>query len=163
MSTLPSSIAAYQFNRIRTLATLDRALQMQEPAKVLGYRPGPGRAHVAWQLMHIAITEELFACDRLTADRQPTWPELVPRFRGGSTPDDDIPPAEQVRHVLTESRAHLLETLSRFGDKDLGTIPEALRERKLTLLDVLHILSWHEAHHQGQAHITLNLLKANGA
>jgi hypothetical protein len=31
----------------------------------------------------------------------------------------------------------------------------------LTLLDVLHILSWHEAHHQGQAHISLNLLKAS--
>jgi hypothetical protein len=28
------------------------------------------------------------------------------------------------------------------------------------LVDVLHILAWHEAHHQGQAHITLNLYRA---
>jgi uncharacterized damage-inducible protein DinB len=93
---------------------------------------------------------------------QPTWPDLVPRFRGGSTPDDDTPSPAQIRQILAESREHLLATLGRFGDKDLGTIPEALRERKLALLDVLHILAWHEAHHQGQAHITLNLLKAAG-
>ena len=32
---------------------------------VLAWRPGPGRAHIGWQLMHIGITEELFASDRL--------------------------------------------------------------------------------------------------
>ena len=161
MSTLHTMIADYQFNRVRTLATLDRALAEKEPQKVLGWRPGPKRAHVAWQLMHLAITEELFATERLVPGAQPAFADLVPRFRGGSTPDDDIPSAELIRRVLNESREHLLATLSRFGDKDLGTIPEALRERKLTLLDVLHILSWHEAHHQGQAHITLNLYKAS--
>jgi hypothetical protein len=33
------------------------------------------------------------------------------------------------------------------------------------VLDVLHIIGWHEGHHQGQAHITLNLFlnrQANG-
>lgn len=160
MSTIHSIIAACQFNRTRTLATLERAEKETSPQAVLGYRPGPGRAHVAWQLMHIAITEELFATERLVPGAKPAYADLVPRFRGGSTPDDDIPPAEVIRRILSESRAHLLETLSRFGDKDLGTIPEGLKERKLTLLDVLHILAWHEAHHQGQAHITLNLFAA---
>jgi hypothetical protein len=63
--------------------------------------------------------------------------------------------------VLGEGRAHLLDTLSQFSDANLGDIPEALRERGLKLLDVLHILGWHEAHHQGQAHITVNLYKAS--
>jgi len=160
MSTLHSTLAAISFNRSRTLATLDRAVQDKEPQRVLGWRPGPGRAHVAWQLMHVAITEELFATERLVPGTTPAYADLVPRFRGGSTPDDEIPSADVIRRVLTESREHLLATLSRFGDKDLGTIPEALKERKLMLVDVLHILMWHEAHHQGQAHITLNLWKA---
>lgn len=160
MSTLHSAIAAIQFNRIRTLATLDRALADKEPQRALGWRPGPGRAHVAWQLLHVGITEELFATERLMPGSKPEFADLVPRFKGGSTPDDDIPPADLIRRVLTESRAHLLTTLSKFGDKDLGTIPEAFKERKLTLLDVLHILAWHEPHHQGQAHITLNLFAA---
>jgi hypothetical protein len=161
MSTIHSLIAAYQFNRPRTLAILERAEKEPDPRKVLGWRPGPGRAHVAWQLMHIGITEELFATERLVPGTKPAFADLVPRFKGGSTPDDDIPSPALVRQVLTESRAHLLETLAHFGDQDLGTIPEFFKERKLTLLDVLHILAFHEGHHQGQAHITLNLYKAS--
>jgi uncharacterized damage-inducible protein DinB len=160
MSTLHSLIAAYQFNRPRTLAVLDKIEQEQELQKILGWRPGPGRAHIAWQLVHIGITEELFATERLLAGTKPAFAELVPRFKGGSKPDDEIPPAALIRQVLTESRAHLLETLGRFGDKDLGTIPEGFKERGLPLADILHILAWHEPHHQGQAHITFNLYKA---
>jgi uncharacterized damage-inducible protein DinB len=167
MTTIHSLSAAYQFNRGRTLATLDRAAQEGDPIKVLGWRPGPGRAHVAWQLMHVAITEELFATERLVPGAKPAWPDLVPRFKGGSTPDDDIPSVETIRSHLAQSREHLLATLSRFGDKDLALQPEGLppglKERKFTLLDVVHLLSWHEVHHQGQAHITLNLFKASHA
>lgn len=160
MSTLHSLIAAYQFSRPRTLALLDKIDQQPNPQQVLGWRPGPGRAHIAWQLTHIGITEELFATERLLPGTPPAFAELVPRFKGGSAPDDDIPPSKLIRQVLTESRAHLLETLARFGDKDLGTIHEFFKDRKLALLDVMHILAWHEPHHQGQAHITLNLYQA---
>ena len=163
MSTLHTTLAAITYNRTRTLGTLDRALQEQSPPRVLGWRPGPGRAHVAWQLMHVAMTEELFATERLVPGATPAWPELVARFRGGSTPDDDIPSGDTIRRMLAESREHLLATLARFSDKDLGTIPEGLKERKLMMIDVLHILMWHECHHQGQAHITLNLYKASQA
>src|SRR5262245_13483049 len=160
MSTLHTLIAAYQFNRPRTLSLLDKIEAEKEPQKILGWRPGPGRAHIAWQLMHIGITEELFATERLVSGTKPAFADLVPRFKGGSTPDDEIPQAALIRKVLSDSRAHLLETLARFGDKDLGTIPEAFKERKLTLVEVLQIIAWHEPHHQGQAHITLNLYKA---
>ena len=97
MSTLHSTIAAIQFNRVRTLATLDRVEKEPNPQRALGWRPGPGRAHVAWQLMHVAITEELFATERLVPGAKPACADLVPRFRGGSTPDDEIPSAAQIR------------------------------------------------------------------
>src|SRR5206468_10774152 len=163
MSTLHSLIAAYQFNRPRTLGLLDKIEAEKEPQKILGWRPGPGRAHIAWQLMHIGITEELFATERLVPGSKPAFADLVPRFKGGSTPDDEIPQAALIRRVLNDSREHLLQTLSRFGDKDLGTIPDFFKERKLALADVLNLIAWHEAHHQGQAHITLNLYKATHA
>jgi uncharacterized damage-inducible protein DinB len=163
MSTIQNLIAALQFNRPRTFGLLDKIELEKRPQEALGFRPGRGRAHIAWQLMHLAITEELFATERLVPGTKPAFADLVPRFKGGSTPDDDIPPAALIRQVLTESRAHLLETLGRFSDKDLSTIPEAFKERKLTFLDVLHILAWHEPHHQGQAHITFNLYKAAAA
>ncbi len=74
--------------------------------------------------------------------------------------DDDVPTAALIRQVLAESRERLLETLGTYGDDRLGEIPPALAQRKLTMLDVLHLLPWHEAHHQGQAHVTLNSYKA---
>jgi len=160
MSTLHSLIQAFQFNRPRTLALLEKIEARPDAQAVLGWRPGPGRAHIAWQLMHIGITEELFATERLIPGSRPAFPDLVPRFKGGSTPDDLIPTPSEIRQVLQQSRSHLLETLGRFGDKDLGTIPEAFRERQLALVDILHILAWHEPHHQGQAHLTFNLYQA---
>ena len=161
MSTIHSSIAQYQFNRPRTLGLLDKIEQESEPQKILGWRPGPGRAHIAWQLMHIGITEELFATERLVPGSSPAFSDLVPRFKGGSTPDDDIPQAALIRRVLTEAREHLLVTLTRFSDKDLGTIPEGFKQRNLSLVEIFQILAWHEPHHQGQAHITFNLYKAS--
>jgi hypothetical protein len=163
MSTIHTLINAYHFNRPRTLGLLEKIEKEADPQRVLGWRPGPRRAHIAWQLTHIGITEELFATERLVPGAKPGFAELVPRFKGGSTPDDEIPPAALIRRVLTESRAHLLETLGRFGDKDLGTIPEGFKERGWPLVDILNVLAWHEPHHQGQAHITFNLYKASAA
>ena len=164
MSTIQNLISQCEFNRPRTLGLLEKIEQEKEPQKILGWRPGPGRANSAWQLMHIGITEELFATERLVVGAKPAFSDLVPRFKGGSTPDDEIPQPALIRRVLTESRAHLLATLGRFCEKDLDATPEAMpepiRQRIRSLRDVLHILAWHEPHHQGQAHITLNLSKA---
>jgi hypothetical protein len=159
-----SIIAVYkdqmEWNRMRTLATLDEIAKQTNPALVLGYRPGPGRAHIAWQLMHVGITEELFATERLVPDAKAAYPDLVPRFKGGSTPDDDIPELDKIRQVLTDSRKHVLATLDKFTDADLPTIFPFFKERGWPFSRVLQVLCWHEGHHQGQAHITFNLWKA---
>lgn len=151
--------SVWDLHRERTLATLDAIEKLPDPAAVLGWRPGPGRAHIAWQLLHIGITEELFATERFLGT-VPAYADLLPRFRGGSTPDDNIPSIDLIRDVLDNSRQHLRQTVSTFTDQDLDTVPAALRERNLSIGKSLRILAWHEAHHQGQAHITLNLYKA---
>jgi hypothetical protein len=160
MSTREILVKSYGFNRTRTLGTLEAIEATGKAREILAWRPGPGRAHIGWQLMHVGITEELFATERLAPEKAHSFEDLWPRFRGGSTPDDDVPPPEFIRKVLGESREHLLDTLTRYGDDRLGEIPPALAQRKLTMQDVFHILSWHESHHQGQAHITFNLFKA---
>lgn len=165
MSTTQTLIKSYAFYRERTLGLLDKIAEQANPQAALAWRPGPGRAPIGWQLMHIGITEEIFATERLMPEKPAAFADLWPRFRGGSTPDDNVPDVATIHNVLGESRVHLLETLSHYGDDRLGEIPPALAARKLTVLDVLHIIGWHEAHHQGQAHITLNLFlnrQANG-
>jgi hypothetical protein len=82
-------ITELEFFRPRTLALLEKIEQQPDPLSVLAWRPGPGRAHIGWQLMHIGITEEIFATERLAPEREQMWKDLWPRFRGGSTPDDD--------------------------------------------------------------------------
>lgn len=158
--TIDYTIAQMQFNRSRTLGSLDRALKLSDPVKSLGWRPGPGRAHIGWQFMHIAITEELFATERLRPEKPTIYADLIPRFRGGSTVDDIIPSADEIKRTLDQSRERLIETLKSYTDADLSWKPEALKARDLSFHDVLKILVWHEAHHQGQTHITLNLLEA---
>ncbi|HEX3724981.1 MAG TPA: DinB family protein [Pirellulales bacterium] len=161
MTTIEILARSFEFNRAKTLALLDTIEKEPSPASALAWRPGPDRAHIGWQLMHIAITEELFATERLAPDKPGQWKELWPRFRGGSTPDDNVPAAAEIRQVLAGSRQRLLETLGTYTDSRLGEIPPPLAERKLTMLDVLHLLAWHEAHHQGQAHATFNSYRAS--
>lgn len=160
-----SVISIYQeqmaYNRTRILGILDDIAQRPDPAAILGWRPGPGRAHIAWQLMHVGITEELFATERLFDGAKAAYPDLAPRFKGGSTPDDNIPAASQIRQVLEESRSHLTAALGKFTDADLPTIFPWFKERGWTFARVLQVLCWHEGHHQGQAHITYNLWKAS--
>ncbi len=149
----------WDFNRGRTVALLDSIAQEENPQQILGFRPGPGRAHIAWQLMHVGITEELFATERLMGT-SPEFAEDVPRYKGGSTPDDEIPTVDHIKTVLEQSREHLENTIANFTETDLGIIPEAFKSRGWTLAVILQVLAWHEPHHQGQAHITLNLWKA---
>ncbi|MGD9854133.1 MAG: DinB family protein [Planctomycetaceae bacterium] len=160
MSIITLTTDIWKFNRDRTLATLKTIEELDDPQAVLGWRPGPGRAHIAWQLMHIGITEERFAMVR-PVDETSLTAETIDRFRGGSVPDEDIPALDEIRRVLEETRGHLLATMNQFTDAELDVVPERFKERGWTLATVLKVIAWHEPHHQGQAHITLNLWKAS--
>jgi uncharacterized damage-inducible protein DinB len=160
-STIQTFVASYKFYRVRTLGLLDAIEKLPDAQATLAWRPSPGRAYIGWQLMHIAVTEDLFATERLAPHKQGRFTELWPRFRGGSKPDDRVPSLESIRQTLAAARADLLVTLNEFTEDRLEEIPAALKERGLTIRDVLYLLGWHEAHHQGQAHLTLNLFKAS--
>jgi uncharacterized damage-inducible protein DinB len=159
MNAIDHAIQTCQFNRTRTLGLLEQIEKLPDPRGALGWRPGPARAHIAWHLMHVGVTEELFAAERL-AQKPGAFPELWPRFRGGSTPDDDIPSPQEIRRVLDESRSHLLATFGELDVDALDDLPPHWKERGVPLRTVLQIITWHEAHHQGQAHCVLNLYKA---
>jgi hypothetical protein len=145
--------------RERTLALLQKIEAEPDPQAVLSWRPGPGRAHIGWQLMHIGITEELAATERLFPGVKAAWPDLVERFRGGSTPDENVPTAAQMRDILARSREHLDAAMSKVGDLD--QVPPPMKERGWKVRDLLSVYLWHEGHHQGQGHLTFNLYKGS--
>ena len=77
--TFADLIELLEFSRVRTLGTLEAIAKEPDSAKILGWRPAPGRAHIGWQLMHIAATDDRHIHVRMTGG-QPSDAELVRRF-----------------------------------------------------------------------------------
>lgn len=147
-----------RFARGRTLATIQRLEKSEDVNSALKWRPGPGRAHVGWQLMHLAATDDKILNARMKG-AEPRDPELVNRFGGGSTPDDAfVPTIEQIKSKLHDARAELLAYLA---TADLQRVFEVPGRGEMSVMDWCQILTWHEAHHQGQVHLTLNLYDAS--
>ena len=138
---------------------LEELSQLNDPVNALTYQPGPHRAHICWQIMHIAITEEAFATERLrnTSSDLTDW---FPHFQKGSVADNNIPSLDVIQSVLAQSRMNLIETISQITEDQLDLIPAGLKERGWTNRTALQVLCWHEAHHQGQAHLLFNSWKA---
>jgi uncharacterized damage-inducible protein DinB len=154
--TFADLIEMLDFSRQKTLALVDSLAKQSSVQATLGWRPAPGRAHIAWQLMHIAATDDRHVHVRMTGG-QPQDAELVRRFAGGSTPDDNIPTLDEIRRYLTAQRNEVLSHLKKLPDSALATKPN--EQAPWTYQEWLKVLAWHEAHHQGQAHITLNLYR----
>lgn len=154
---IPDLLEILDFNRQKTMATLEAIAKLDNPSRALGFRPGPGRAHIAWQLMHIAATDDRHVHVRMTGG-QPQEAEYVGRFAGGSTPDEDIPSLAEIRRYLTVQRQNVVAYLNKIEPAMLDKKP--IDAAPWTHREWVKVLAWHEAHHQGQAHLTLNLYKA---
>lgn len=138
--------AILSLSRRKTIELLDAIEASAAPAAVLGWRPGPGRAHLAWQFMHIAATEDRHLNVRMTGGA-PREPELVRRFAGGSVPDDDVPTAGVIRGYLSTQREALLAHLGRLPESELACKPNEQAQRAYD--EWFQVPAWHEAHHHG--------------
>ncbi len=146
-----------EVSRKRLTDLIDAIAARPDAATVLGWRPGPGRAHLAWQFMHVGATDDRHLNVRMRGG-QPVSPEFVQRFAGGSTVDDDIPSLETIRGYLADRRNDMIAHLRSLKDADLPTKPNV--EAPWAYEEWFTVLAIHESHHHGQAHLTLNLYRA---
>lgn len=155
---LSTLIASLDFTRSRLLATLESIEKSgQDVRNVLAWRPGPARAHIAWQAAHCAATHDRYVNSRLKGG-QPLDPQLVEAFAGGSTPSDsNVPTLPEIRDKLA---IHLDNLKSYLQTADLNQVLEFPGGVKRTVAESVILLTWHEAHHQGQIHLTWNCYKA---
>src|SRR2546421_7595126 len=107
-----------EFARAKTLALIDGLAARPDAAAILKWRPGPGRAHLAWQLMHIAATDDRHLYARMKGG-EPKEPDFVRRFAGGSTPDDTVPTVDEIRRYLTDRRKEMLDPFRSLDPKAL--------------------------------------------
>lgn len=152
-------LASLEFARHRLLNSLDVIEKSgADVAKVLAWRPGPGRAHIAWQAMHCAATHDKYVNGRLKG-MPPTDPVLCETYGGGSVPSDhNIPSLTTIRETL----ARHFQTVKAFvAEADLHRMVDFPAGGQRSVGESLILLAWHEAHHQGQIHLTWNLYKAH--
>ena len=152
----PTLLAALDFSHSRLLGILDTIEKSgQDVQKVLAWRPGPGRAHIAWQAMHCAATHDRYLNVGVLAGK-PKDEALVAAFAGGTTPSDTNVPS------LGTIRTTLESTYSAFRNF-VANASQDEQQRKLangrSIGESIVLLAWHEAHHQGQIHLTWNLYK----
>lgn len=152
-------IAALDFSRARLIGSLDAIEKSgQDTAKVLAWRPGPGRAHIAWQAMHCAATHDKYLHVNILGG-QSADPQMVTAYGGGSTPSDqNVPALAAIRAALETHfkpmRAYVASLSPAELEKKVGP-----PDRQRTIGEMILVQVWHEAHHQGQIHLTWNLYK----
>ena len=156
-------IAAMDFSRARLLGELETIEKAAgaEVAKALCWRPGPERAHIAWQAMHCAATHEKYLYVGLL-NKPVRDEELVAAFGGGSKPSDiNVPPLGLIRQRLAGTFDALRRFVADQTPQSLARETTGPGGKQRTIAESIILLTWHEAHHQGQIHLTWNLYKAS--
>jgi hypothetical protein len=151
-------LAAMDFARSRLLATIESIEKSgQDVDKVLRWRPGPSRAHIAWQLMHCAATHHKHLYATLQGVKIPDE-KLVADFAGGSTPSDqNVPSLSMIKSRLASTYSEFKAYVADVSPADLSDRKVGPPDRRRTLEEMITLYTWHEAHHQGQIHLTWNL------
>lgn len=146
---------------MRLLGTLDAIEKSgQDPAKVLSWRPGPGRAHIGWQAMHCAATHDRYLNTGILQG-SPKDAELVANFAGGTTPSDsNVPSLAMIREKLSANYEPLKKFVSEQTEQSLQRQVPGPGGKTRSVAEAIVLLTWHETHHQGQIHLTWNLYKA---
>jgi hypothetical protein len=148
-------------SRERLLGILEKIEKSgQDPAKVLAWRPGPARAHIGWQAMHCAATHEGYFAKSIL-EQSPRDAELMANFGGGSTPSDtNVPSLAAIRGKLSATYEPLRKFVAAQTPQSLAQQKPGPGGKVRSVGEIITLLNWHEAHHQGQIHLTWNLYRA---
>lgn len=148
--------------RNRTLGSLD-AIEKAAGAdigKALAYRPAPGRAHIAWQAMHCAASLDKILNVRIRGGA-PADAELLANFASGSTPsDDNVPDLATIRATLDRTFAPWRAFIAGADAAELARMIVVPTVPPRSVGEWIINMAWHEAHHQGQIHLTWNCYQA---
>ncbi len=158
MTELKTILSTLDFSRDRLLGSLDSISKSgQNTTKILAWRPGVGRAHIGWQAMHCAATHDRYVNVRIKGG-EPNDIALCDGFAGGSTPSDSNVPTLDA--ILEKLAANYSAFKSFLQTADLSQVTDFPNNVKRTIGESAILLAWHEAHHQGQIHLTWNLYQA---
>ena len=151
-----ATLAQLAFNRKVTLKLLDDLEKTGKAKQALLFRARPKAAPLGWHLMHLAATEDRMA-QSFGGHTKAVSREWAEEFKSGKPAGPNVPAPAEVRRYLKETRSSLEGALARFDLKRLDTKPTP--ESRFDFRTSLHVLMYHEPHHQGQAHATFNMYR----
>lgn len=155
-------LANVDWARSKLLASLD-AIEKGAGADVqqaLGWRPAPGRAHIAWQAMHCAASLDKILNVRIKGG-QPVDATLLADFASGSTPSDaNVPDLATIRATLARTFADWRAFVAGVSAAELDRTIVVPNAPPRTVGEWILNMAWHESHHQGQIHLTWNCYQA---
>ena len=161
MNEIQSLIEQHKFIRNRLLKLLGEIEESGQTDALTWMLPfgEKGRAHIAWQMMHCAATIEKYLHVKLE-NAEPEDPELVEKFGGGSVPDPNqaIKP-DQIKKALDKTLLPFYDLLNKLNPENIHNFPPGSPDRSYR--DILYLLNWHEASHEGQCRIIWNSFKAD--
>jgi hypothetical protein len=157
-------LTSLDFSRARLLGSLDAIEKSgQDLQKVLLWRPGAGRAHLAWQFLHCAATHDRYLNVRLLGGTEKD-PAFCAAFAGGSKPADDTrTSAAEIRTKLEQNYAPFRTFVGGLSPADMGKMLSFPNGASRSMGEAIMLMAWHEAHHQGQIHLTWNLYNVRSA
>jgi hypothetical protein len=148
--------------RAKLLASLD-AIEKAAGADVqtaLAWRPAPGRAHIAWQAMHCAASLDKILNVRIRGG-PPGDAKLLADFAAGSTPGDaNVPDLATIRATLARTFADWRAFVAAASAEELDRQIVVPNVPPRSVGEWVMNMAWHEAHHQGQIHLTWNCYQA---
>ena len=110
--------------------------------------------------MHCAATHDRYL--NVNLKKAPAMDEkLVADFAGGSTPSDQsVPTFSEIREKLAATFTPFRDYIAALSAKDLDTKFVGRDGKERSIGEAIVLMAWHEAHHQGQIHLTWNIYKA---
>ena len=160
MTPIDALIQQFEYGRMRLLKTLSDIEALPVADELLHWRMpfGKGRAHIGWQMMHCAATLDRYLNVRIL-EKDPVDSHLVTNYAGGSNPDDQVRiTPDQIRSALAATAPPFLSYFRALSEDRLSQKPHERADR--THVEIFHLLTWHEAHHQGQCHLAMNCFMA---
>ena len=155
--TLISMMEMVRQRLLGSLETIEKS--GRDVGEVLRWRPGPGRAHIGWQAMHCGSTHDKYL-NVFIKGGSPVDEKLVAAFGGGSVPSDqNVPGLGEIRQALEKNFRAFTDYVRTLSAADLSRMVGPA-DRRRTLGEAIQMMVWHEAHHQGQIHLTWNLYTA---
>ncbi len=159
MKEIDSLIEQLYFGHRRTKNFFTQLKEVNYCKEALYWRMpfGEGRAHIGWQLIHIAATYHKFSHygnPNLELDEK-----FLNEFGHGSRPDEKkIFLLSEIESIYQKEFDKFINTYQNFPEEKLSLQAHPSNER--THRENLYLMIWHEASHLGQCQITWNSFRA---